>query len=78
MGLLENFGIDDLDVALFFVDIDECVLKRDGCMHVCTNNVGGYTCSCNKYFNLTNDGKTCEGNNNLRRGWRSGKISASR
>ncbi len=42
-------------------DINECVLQLDGCQHICTNNDGGYDCSCNMGFELDMDGLTCSG-----------------
>ena len=47
--------------SIIFVDIDECKLNQDGCMHKCTNTKGGFTCECNEFFKLTADNKTCEG-----------------
>ena len=48
---------------LFFVsDIDECDLRIDDCVQICTNEVGGYTCSCEAGFTLdTTDNASCIG-----------------
>ncbi|WAR28412.1 SCUB1-like protein, partial [Mya arenaria] len=40
--------------------INECSLNKGGCQHVCRNNVGSFTCSCNSGYVLKTDLKTCE------------------
>ena len=40
-------------------DVDECAVSSDDCQQVCTNNDGGYSCSCRSGYNLTEDMKTC-------------------
>lgn len=44
------------------VDADECGLEQACCAHHCSNNPGGYTCSCRSGFALNrNDGCSCDG-----------------
>ncbi|KAK7080014.1 Signal peptide, CUB [Halocaridina rubra] len=31
-------------------DVDECRLRNGGCVHICTNSPGNYTCSCHPGF----------------------------
>ena len=42
-------------------DIDECAGGTDGCAHICINEVGSYTCSCNLGYRIERDGHKCEG-----------------
>ena len=46
-------------MLLLFVDIDECAEGIDGCQQECTNNPGGYECSCMFAFELNADNHTC-------------------
>ena len=41
------------------VDIDECSGGTHGCLHICTNTPGSFTCGC--YTGYKHDGKTCNG-----------------
>ncbi|KAK2180866.1 hypothetical protein NP493_421g00002 [Ridgeia piscesae] len=41
-------------------DIDECSEENGGCVHICSNFVGGFNCSCNDGFRLMNDKKGCK------------------
>jgi hypothetical protein len=51
-----------LNIAvLFFPDIDECILNTDGCVHICTNTIGSYTCSCRTGYRLSSNGHSCQG-----------------
>ena len=44
---------------LSLIDVDECSPTSD-CMHKCENFVGGYKCSCDKFFKIDpNDPKKC-------------------
>uniref|UniRef100_A0A915AMY7 EGF-like calcium-binding domain-containing protein n=1 Tax=Parascaris univalens TaxID=6257 RepID=A0A915AMY7_PARUN len=40
-------------------DIDECVANNAGCEHVCNNEAGGYSCSCEGGFLLAPDKHSC-------------------
>ena len=42
-------------------DIDECELRTDGCSQDCHNLMPRYSCDCDRGFNLSADGVTCEG-----------------
>ena len=47
-------------------DINECEKDADNECYssdLCTNNRGGYTCTCPAGLKLKADGVTCEGNN---------------
>uniref|UniRef100_A0A7M5XB16 Uncharacterized protein n=1 Tax=Clytia hemisphaerica TaxID=252671 RepID=A0A7M5XB16_9CNID len=42
-------------------DINECSSKAlNGCQHKCLNNMGSFTCACNKGYKLLPDGKSCQ------------------
>ena len=47
--------------SCIFIDINECVEKVDGCAQNCTNEDGGYSCSCIPGYHLATDGHGCEG-----------------
>ena len=40
-------------------DVDECATKSP-CAEICTNFVGGFSCSCPKGQSLEKDGKSCK------------------
>ena len=42
------------------VDLDECYGDNGGCAQFCTNNEGGYECSCDPGWLLAADGLACE------------------
>ena len=43
-------------------DINECSTKSlNNCQHICLNNMGSYTCACNKGYQLLADKKKCQG-----------------
>lgn len=63
---------------LIISDIDECSNGTAGCSQVCTNTLGSYQCSCNGGYELSYDGKTCEGkyfwhDRYLKNEWNKGK-----
>jgi len=45
-------------------DENECEYENGGCVHLCHNNHGNYTCSCHEGFHLAPDGHNCIGNIN--------------
>lgn len=47
--------------AAYFIDIDECVANNAGCEHICNNEAGGYSCSCEGGFMLAPDRHSCYG-----------------
>ena len=42
-------------------DVDECAVGRDSCSHKCTNVEGGYTCSCETGYILSENIFNCSG-----------------
>ena len=46
----------------FALDMDECASNATNpCNQICTNNDGGFECSCMSGFQLQSDRFTCEG-----------------
>ena len=43
------------------VDIDECSMGSHDCEQVCTNTEGSFICSCSSGFDLSSNGRTCNG-----------------
>ncbi|XP_035699729.1 uncharacterized protein LOC118432298 [Branchiostoma floridae] len=59
-----DIAIDDVSILQGACpDVDECVPRegRGPCDQLCTDNVGGFSCSCNDGFTLHQDGLTCNG-----------------
>ena len=48
-----------MDNNKFCADIDECGEGMDGCEQICTNEVGGFSCSCGSGYRLANDRRVC-------------------
>ena len=42
-------------------DIDECAENSHNCDHVCHNNIGSFTCTCNAGSTLADNGYSCLG-----------------
>ena len=42
-------------------DDNECEYENGGCVHLCQNNHGNYTCGCHEGFHLAPDGHNCLG-----------------
>ena len=52
----------------YCIDVDECLMDNGGCVHVCNNEMGTFSCSCTTGYELQPDGITCTGENiNYRR-----------
>nr|XP_018671091.1 sushi, von Willebrand factor type A, EGF and pentraxin domain-containing protein 1 [Ciona intestinalis] len=45
--------------SLECADVDECAVNNGGCDHFCSNEMGGYQCSCRENYQLNADGATC-------------------
>ena len=43
------------------LDIDECAEDTDGCVQICNNSNGSYSCLCRSGFRLAADAHECEG-----------------
>lgn len=41
-------------------DINECYVDNGGCQHICNNQQGTYSCSCNAGYILNEDGMRCD------------------
>ena len=48
-------------MCLLCSDTDECASGLDNCDQVCSNDNGGFSCSCLDGFQLLNNSRTCEG-----------------
>ena len=48
-------------MALFFTDVNECLLNNGNCSQNCTDTIGSYTCSCYVGYTLNDDRRTCAG-----------------
>ena len=46
-------------VCFVGLDVDECAVGSDDCQQICTNQDGGFLCSCEPGYSLTKDMKTC-------------------
>ena len=46
-------------IAVTVIDIDECANGQAKCAQLCTNTDGGFRCSCNEFYMLGDDKKTC-------------------
>ena len=43
------------------IDIDECDIGTSNCTQRCTNEDGGFFCTCKGGYQLDSDNKTCKG-----------------
>ena len=53
--------IDAQHVFRRFTDIDECQTESR-CQHVCLNSIGSFHCTCPNGYQLSANGRTCQGN----------------
>ena len=44
-----------------FLDINECENNNGGCMQICENIQGSFSCLCDPGYTLSPDGRTCTG-----------------
>lgn len=57
-----NLLLRNIVYIFIFSDIDECANKSlHLCNQICENTLGSYKCSCEKGFEISRDGYTCEG-----------------
>ena len=52
-----------INVMIVNTDVDECTQNIHNCEHTCENTVGSFLCGCNAGYELTSDGRTCQGMN---------------
>ena len=45
----------------FNLDTNECAGNNGGCGQICTNTIGGFTCSCNDGYDIDTDQLGCAG-----------------
>ena len=50
---------------MHFIDTQECNNNNGGCDQNCYNTFGSYYCTCNNGYNLTSNGHSCIGMENL-------------
>ena len=50
----------DYRQTIIFADQDECAVFSP-CEHACENTDGSFLCACAEGYEITNDGRTCEG-----------------
>ncbi len=46
---------------IIFSDYDECDINNAGCQQNCHNTDGGYYCSCNQGYVISDDHYSCNG-----------------
>jgi len=61
-ALVRHYNDDVVDNV---TDINECVVNNGGCQHECCNTPGSFTCSCPPGYQLTADGRHCQGEYSL-------------
>ena len=47
--------------ALSVADVDECEANNGGCEQTCTDNEGGYECTCGTGWSLNKNKHSCDG-----------------
>ena len=50
-----------LSFTIFPIDVNECELNNGDCEYKCSNEPGGYSCTCPIGFQLTPDERNCTG-----------------
>ena len=57
-----NLLLRNIIYIFIFSDTNECANKSlHRCNQICENTLGSYKCSCEKGFEISRDGYTCEG-----------------
>ncbi|MEE6519725.1 hypothetical protein FKM82_017448 [Ascaphus truei] len=55
-----NSGFRPAQSGMICIDINECELNTNRCQQLCSNTIGGFSCSCQDGFEIQpTDGKTC-------------------
>ena len=44
---------------MYYTDIDECTEGMDGCAQTCTNEPGGFFCTCGSGYRLASNERDC-------------------
>ena len=55
------YNLNFLHMYVFFADVNECNMTYHGCSHMCVNNQGSFRCECESGYELSADGRTCQG-----------------
>lgn len=50
--MINLFGVTLWYLYFHLTDINECNMKEGGCSHICNNDPGTYSCSCNPGYEL--------------------------
>ena len=63
--MVQLCAVSDIKFLWTSLDLDECILELDDCDEnaICSNNDGGYNCSCKR--NYFGNGRLCFGQFNL-------------
>lgn len=46
--------------AEYFIDKDECAVRKGGCQHLCINSIGSYMCACHNGYTLHENKHDCK------------------
>ncbi|XP_048760926.2 tolloid-like protein 1 isoform X2 [Ostrea edulis] len=46
--------------AEYFIDKDECAVRKGGCQHTCINTIGSYMCACHNGYTLHENKHDCK------------------
>lgn len=60
-GRVEIFKKLAMYILVFLTDVDECSNGTHNCDQLCINIIGGFSCSCEEGYMLTNDSISCKG-----------------
>ena len=62
MFFINKFKQTNILKLFYLTEKDECAQPdQGGCMDVCVNTIGSYRCDCRPGYELSSDGRRCEG-----------------
>ena len=61
IGMMDLSYICNRLINYDVLDVPECALHLNNCSQICTEEVGGYNCSCYSGYILGSDGFDCDG-----------------